>query len=53
MYAEASGDIWMVHELVLLHGEVAIDRQCAVYFVQKRILGICSIIRNEDTVKRG
>lgn len=40
--AETTWDIRVVHELVLFHGEVAIDGQRAVDFVDEGGLSVCN-----------
>lgn len=42
LQAETTGDVRVAHELFLLGGEVAIDRQCAIYFADECCLGFCS-----------
>lgn len=42
LQAETTGDIRVTHELFLLGGEVAVDRQCTIYFADERCLGLYS-----------
>jgi hypothetical protein len=42
LQAETTVDVRVAHELFLLGGKVAVDRQCAIYFANERCLGFYS-----------